>query len=414
MVSDDIAYCQQLGNKLVAAWSRAHFDIDRISAIAVDLLDQEEPSRHIDPGRVIEWLAHTPGVPYQPDVNSRFGEPAVTMFWHPLFRLDLLYWVDGTTAIHEHGFSGAFTLLAGSSVQSVFKFDVTNRINERLLLGNLRLAECQLLRPGHIEPILFGPQLIHSVFHLDKPSVTLVVRTNSLPRGGAQYQYLPPHVAIDPFFVDQTMKRKLAAFRFLRAVQPESSEATVSNALEQADFLACFQLLQQEFTLRHLNAERWCRLVDIIRRRFGEWSQMIETVYSEAERRDLIVALRKRVQVPEHRLFLALLLNVTDRKSLFRLIKERYPADEPSTLAAQWIVALAAQRALDIALASPQAETIASLLRSETYYLHGQQLDLRTETVKPELDTIENSLRESHVLQPLFVAANGEQMHFAH
>src|SRR5260370_7932333 len=65
----------------------------------------------------------------------------------------------------------------------------------RLAFGRVSLKKAELLQKGDSRPIIGGKQMIHSTFHLDRPSLTVVVRTlgeiNKLP----QYSYLPPTIA---------------------------------------------------------------------------------------------------------------------------------------------------------------------------------------------------------------------------
>src|SRR5260370_32425522 len=65
----------------------------------------------------------------------------------------------------------------------------------RLAFGRVSLKKAELLQKGDSRPIIGGKQLIHSTFHLDRASLTVVVRTlgeiDKLP----QYSYLPPTIA---------------------------------------------------------------------------------------------------------------------------------------------------------------------------------------------------------------------------
>ncbi|MFN2514442.1 MAG: hypothetical protein ABR568_23900, partial [Pyrinomonadaceae bacterium] len=54
-------------------------------------------------------------LPHQYDVEGRFGNPPITLFAGPRFHIDVYYWLDGTTSIHQHSFTGAFQVLLGSS-----------------------------------------------------------------------------------------------------------------------------------------------------------------------------------------------------------------------------------------------------------------------------------------------------------
>jgi hypothetical protein len=408
MHSEDLTYCQELGRRLVETWRSARFDVEALPALAVEVLTREQPWRHLDPERVIQWLARTPGVPYQPDVTSNFGEPSVTLFWHPLCRIDLLYWATGTTAIHEHSFAGAFTLMTGSSVQSTYRFELEERVNERLLLGDLRLEECRLLSRGVIEPIRPGSELIHSVFHLDAPSVSLVLRTNMVARSAPQYMYMPPHVALDTFFIDQTLRKKMGAFRLLRTVRPDLFEATLFEAIQEADLQTCFELMHFTFT-HQPDPALWNRLRDVLRGRFGRWPDAFVRVFLAADRTRLIVAARERVRSPEQRFFLALLLNVPDRDALLALVADRYPDAEAVSQVAHWIVALGRAGVLDVPLPPVEPPLVRTVLHASADAPPPPQ---NTDD-EPNLDPrtvvqLVTALRQSRILQPLFNRATTE------
>ena len=57
--------------------------------------------------------------------------------------------------------------------------------------------------------ILPGSQYIHSLFHLDRPSATITVRTEHTPSAAVQYDYRKPYFALNPFFRNVTMAKKL-------------------------------------------------------------------------------------------------------------------------------------------------------------------------------------------------------------
>ena len=45
-------------------------------------------------------------LPEQMDVEAAFGNPPVTLFAGLRFHIDVYFWLDGTTEIHQHAFAG--------------------------------------------------------------------------------------------------------------------------------------------------------------------------------------------------------------------------------------------------------------------------------------------------------------------
>ena len=100
-------------------------------------------------------------------------------------------------------------MLEGSSLHSLFEFEDARSVTSRFRIGNLRWRETHLLETGATIPIVSGPTCIHSLFHLETPSVSVVIRTHSDPDCGPQFTYLPPHLAVDPVHHDGlTLRRK--------------------------------------------------------------------------------------------------------------------------------------------------------------------------------------------------------------
>src|SRR5258707_15243401 len=45
--------------------------------------------------------------------QQEFGEPGIQVFVAPDFFIEVLFWLDGSPTIHQHGFAGAFFVLEG-------------------------------------------------------------------------------------------------------------------------------------------------------------------------------------------------------------------------------------------------------------------------------------------------------------
>ena len=129
------------------------------------------------------------------DVHSHsFSDLSLRVFNSHHFFIELLIWLDGSTTIHEHAFCGAFCVLDGSSIHSKFQFDCRHRISDRMLIGKSHFCGSELLSRGDIRQICPGKGNMHSLFHLARPSLTMVIRTH------AEKKYLPQMEIRHPCF----------------------------------------------------------------------------------------------------------------------------------------------------------------------------------------------------------------------
>jgi hypothetical protein len=216
-----------LGSLVEKRWSDKNYDEDCFPEIASQALLEYDPSEHVDPWEIIRWCHVTPQLPGQQDVDARFGEPPLTLFAGPRFHVDVYFWVDGTTAIHQHSFSGAFQVLLGSSIHSQYRFENEQKISARFSVGRVVLNNVECLRQGDVRQILPGRKYIHSLFHLDRPSATITVRTYGDPGAQPQYTYHKPSFALDPFFREPAVLKKLQTINLLLTIKHPQADGVL-------------------------------------------------------------------------------------------------------------------------------------------------------------------------------------------
>jgi hypothetical protein len=226
---------KDLGERVEKAWRAVDHNEEMFPAIAAEFLSKEDLPSKVSAWEILEWGLKQTEFPRQKDTTN-FGEPPITLYTAPKFYIDVYFWFEGTTAVHQHSFCGAFQVLHGSSIHSWYDFEPELDINKFLRIGRMHLKVCELLQTGAVQEIWSGRRYIHSLFHLDSPSVTICVRTGKSPLEIPQYSYQKPNLAIDPFFDDETVKLKqqiLAAM--LRAKRP-SFEQCATELLADSDF----------------------------------------------------------------------------------------------------------------------------------------------------------------------------------
>lgn len=323
-----IGFVQDMGREIARRWSVTNFDNLALPDLACEVLLSTRPAENISHEGIADWLSITDSIPAQPNIDSTFGQPPVTLFWHPRFYIEALHWLTATTQIHQHGFSGAFCVLAGSSLQSRYVFTCERRVNTHMLFGDLSLEDVSLLSQGDVRPIRSGTALIHSVFHLDFPSVTLVVRTHSDIDSKPQYNYLPPFLAVDPSFSEPLSQRRLESLEFLHRVGSARFPHNATRSLAGSDLPTTFRLLRGLGDI--CDPDLMNQLLEVAKRSHGDDIDRIWACVRESQRQRVLIKARERIKSPDSRFFLALLLNVRSRQAILSAVHARYPSRDPT------------------------------------------------------------------------------------
>ncbi|HUS96732.1 MAG TPA: hypothetical protein VMX97_08345 [Hyphomicrobiaceae bacterium] len=337
-----------LGALVEGRWRDKNYDENLFPGIAARALREADLTARVDPWEIIRWVHTTNDFPRQMDPQAKFGNPPITLFAGPRFYVDVYYWLDSTTAIHQHAFSGAFQVLLGSSVHSDYAFKKAHEINPHLLTGDISLKDVALLGKGDIRRIHPGSRFIHSLFHLERPSATIVIRSNDAPSAPVQYKYLKPHLAIDPFLDEPWMIRKVQTVSLLLRMEHPEADQMIFDLLDTADFHTTFSVLDTAFMFLGRNeleelfqvsksADRFQAMLDRARRRHGALADLLPAVFDEKLRQADIVKRRGLIEGADHRFFLALLLNVPERTKALDLVKQRFPDKEPVEVVIGWV-----------------------------------------------------------------------------
>ena len=327
------AFFKELGQKVLARWKAVNFSLDKFPALAQAALEERPPAEHIDLDSLVQEFLLQDEQPHQ--TLSGFGQPELVAYHHPRFYIQLLFWLDGTTDIHRHEFSGAFHVMHGSSIHAEFDFEVGCAVTPHLQMGDVRMRKIELLETGRTVPIISGPRCIHALFHLDTPSVTVVVRTQHDPGTGPQFNYLPPHVAMDPELEDALTMRRKQLLDVLEQTGDPNYGRLVGKMMLELDFERGFFLLQHSMGhLRELG--EWESVLGVFEERHGALAKGVGATLAEGERRDVIKNYRGSVVEPEYRFFLALLMNAPTRVDLLALVGQRFPGEDPVEAVMRW------------------------------------------------------------------------------
>lgn len=317
-----------LGDHIAAAWLRAGRAPQALPDIAAAALADAGLHQQLSVDGAVRWaLGCAPrDFPRQADPAAQFGDPPLTLWRGTQLRIDLLLWLDSAPDIHDHAFSGAFQVISGASLQGTYAFSAAHTLSPDLRIGALSLRRLERLSAGDVRPIAPGSGLIHSLFHLHRPSATLVVRTEGLHGYMPQSIYLPPGIASASYpaalHEDPLYQRRLQLLVFLqRTGDPAFGEALVA-LLDDADPLQAVGLLGYVFDALALGygedsaAAQLSSLIDGVVTRYPALTGRLLPVFRRAHQRKRLVAAREQVHHPDGRTLLAMLLYAPDRATL--------------------------------------------------------------------------------------------------
>ena len=327
------SYFETLGRTVAERWQKQNLSLEAFPELARTALEESPPSEIIDLDELIQEFLSNDEQPFQS--QSGFGQPELIAFNHPRFYIQILFWLEGTTEIHQHEFSGAFHVMRGSSIHAEFDFKNAQSITPHLRVGDLEMKQVELLETGRTIPITSGKENIHSLFHLDSPSVTVVIRTQHDPGTGPQYNYLPPHIAIDPLQVDALTMRREQLFDVLETLDDPIYVNSITKMMATLDFERGFSTLR--YTMNRLQSlGEWEPVLTTFLEKHDALAQGISDTLAECQRREAIAGMRYHIEDPDHRFFLALLMNLSTRKDIFAFVAERAPGPSPVETIIRW------------------------------------------------------------------------------
>jgi len=400
-------FFQRLGSMVTRLWKERNYNEEDFPEVASRGLSELPPDQNVSFWDVAKWALTCERLPGQADLSAKFGQPPLTVFGGRDFRIEVLFWVQGIPAIHQHSFSGAFHVMHGSSLQSLWEFEPTEQVAMRLALGRVSLKKAELLRKGDSRPIIAGKRLIHSTFHLDRPSLTVVVRTlgeiNKLP----QYSYLPPTIAYAQDHDVPSVQRRIQLLRMLLISGKRAEYNEIArHILGTEDAYSVFQFLLSTFDLIEDEDERH-NLLLAARWKHPKLIEALQPALLQAERRNKIVQVRERVSNSDLQFFLALLLNITERPAILSLIGQRYPSRDPVTAIVTWVRELSELGVLGVRFPEPWLLMLQCLLMNRSDHeiqktFSDHYATERVPNIESGLGELSAGLRNSWLLEPVF------------
>ncbi len=349
---------ESVGNAIENLWRAANYDEDALPKIAEEVLKNAGLTKQVSVWEVAEWALGATKLPQQYDIYGKFGDPPITVYNAPRFVIDVYYWLEGTTSVHQHAFCGAFQVLHGSSLHSEYHFEEEHRVNLFAKTGKLSLKSCDLLKVGDTQQIHYGDKYIHSLFHLEQPSATIVVRTILSPLDLPQLSYFKPGLAIAAFFESADSIKKLHILTSAIKSDHPDADKYIDHQIRNNDFQTAYNILRElrpmltRKSVREVfgvdeTGARFQKFLSTLKAAHPKFAYILDDAFDEFRRLEEIVRLRNVVTSADHRFFLALLLNLDNRETILDLIGSRYPDSNPNEKMLDWISELANTRILD-------------------------------------------------------------------
>ena len=333
-MSDVARYFRSFGDRLEAQYRQANYAEDDFPAIARQALESTAIQEEVDPRAVLEWACSSSStLPNQLTTDLRFGQPPVTVYWASRFLIDIYFWFDGTTDIHEHAFCGAFKVLTGASLHAVRRFECEREINRRFLLGTIDTQLCEVLTVGATRTITAGGTFAHSLFHLERPSTTVVVRTRDYAGLAAQFVYFPPHVAFDGFYRPYARELQQEALAALAQMDADRYWQAFTGALREATVEETFHILH-DYVRRNDDADLGSApfvsaLEHVTAKHGSRVAAQLERCMRWVRRERDLKSGRALARNADERFALGVLLNAHDRRQVLEYVRSRFPDRDP-------------------------------------------------------------------------------------
>lgn len=313
----------ELARSVSTRWARCRRAPTLFPRIAAEALC--EMHDRFDAKSLVRSVFARRALPAQTSLTEAFGEPPVTLYRASDFYIELLLWHSGTTGIHEHRFRGAFLVVEGASLETRYRFVERQHLGRGFAVGDLELAHTEVLGVGDVREILAHRRLIHSVFHLNSPSATLVVRTHAFR--GIEWEYRYPHVAIDPKHRPAHTTKRLQLLNLMARTDWGDYANAACEAIAREEVVGAFQIASR--ARLHLSRSQFARVATAMRRRHPAVAEPLLRVAEEERRKWLAISLRERVTEANVRFFLGLLISVPDREHLLAMLASRYRDNNP-------------------------------------------------------------------------------------
>lgn len=313
---------ERLGHEIDRRWLEHDRDEEVFPAIAETALLALPPAEHFDR----EAFFDAELSPFVPARRERaplgaFGQPGVTVYFGRDHVIEVYFWVDTPSGVHDHPFRGLFVILEGSSVHARYSFtEDEGTPRGRARTGVLALEGMELLEPGAHR--LFSRErhaLIHALVHVSVPSISMVIRT---ARSSDYWRYHPPSLRSTWEPPDEVVQKQIAWLQALREAGDPRAGERLLRFLGSADLETALILLSPLW-LGADDATRAALLAPLARH--GAAVEKLDAALSRIARAQQADALRAQLRDADERLLVTALRLGERREDVLGLIAARHP-----------------------------------------------------------------------------------------
>jgi len=206
----------EMTSRIERKWLKYQYSSDEFYKVAWEETENFDLSPLGEIGNQLDLLEN-PHVRHNQH-RSTFSDFHFQIFHNGRFLIEVLNWQGSHVNVHDHDFSGVQFQLKGDSLNVVYDFKEDEKAGA-LRFGELSVRRAEMWREGSRSVVRAGDLDPHSVFHLGKPTTSLLIRTVATPRYGSQSNYFPT-LAAHYYVSDDIQRKKLTALSLLSGQSP--------------------------------------------------------------------------------------------------------------------------------------------------------------------------------------------------
>lgn len=234
----------KLAADLDARWRLADYSVYKFAELAL-----EEIPKHDFVGQFsfaeLNRILDLPEI-RQIQIASEFSELHFKLFDNGRFYIEILNWWDRDTSIHDHGFAGALLQLEGAALNALYDFENEGEVlSQTLRFGEVKLAAAQLSRKGDLRGIPYGRTEKHAVIHIERPTISMIVRTHPVADISPQLNYFPPNVLANHSSSDLALSKRIKYFKLLAEMDAVEFRSQLLETLGRSSRTDSFWMLMK-------------------------------------------------------------------------------------------------------------------------------------------------------------------------
>lgn len=326
----------ELAQSAEARWREVNYSEDAFPDIATKVFEEVGAHRRLTTSRVLQAVLAPWASP-----RSQIRHPSsgiVTLYTGTRFQILGHLWVDSVGSAHQHGWVGAYQMVDGSSLSAHFEFEEHHRLRSEIRLGQLRTTHLSYLRSGDIVPVHAGHRLIHSLSHVERPSLSISLR--SVDRTASTLDYARPGICYPMGSMERDIEDRLRCLDVLLQTDEAAWEEALGTLVQEHNIVTTFYALRQASLNRRLIPER---VLEMARRQHGPLFDYMERSLGSFLLTSKIEGLRRTIQDHDLRFFLGVLYLAENRGEVLQLFALRHGDEDPT----RWLGSCLAKLLID-------------------------------------------------------------------